>query len=58
MTRGGSIDEHSKLVKPAGMAWWKVRCPGCGFKPLLFDRSAGLLTALFWFSGPAVLPPT
>ena len=51
-----SADEHSHVVRPAGMEWQKTRFPGCEAKTLLFDKSTGLMTALMRFTPGAVLP--
>ena len=39
-------DEHSHLVRPAGMEWQKTRFPGCEIKTLMFDPNTGLMTSL------------
>ena len=49
-------DQHSHVVRPASMEWQKTRFAGCEVKPLLFDRSTGLVTALMRFAPGAVLP--
>jgi len=51
-----SADQHSHLVRPAGMEWQKTRFPGCEVKTLLLDRETGLMTAMFRFAPGAVLP--
>src|SRR5947209_6505292 len=51
-----STDQHSHVVRPAAMEWQKTRFAGCEVKPLLFDRSTGLVTALMRFAPGAVLP--
>ena len=49
-------DEHSHLVRPAGMEWQKTRFPGCEIKTLMFDPNTGLMTSLIRFAPGAVLP--
>jgi anti-sigma factor ChrR (cupin superfamily) len=49
-------EEHSHVVRPAGMEWQKTRFPGCEAKTLLFDPKTGLVTALMRFEPGAVLP--
>jgi len=51
-----TADQHSHVVRPASMEWQKTRFDGCEVKPLLFDRSTGLVTALMRFAPGAVLP--
>ena len=49
-------DHHSHVVRPAAMDWQKTRFAGCEVKPLLYDRSTGLVTALMRMAPGAVLP--
>jgi anti-sigma factor ChrR (cupin superfamily) len=49
-------DHHSHVVRPAAMEWQKTRFAGCEVKPLLFDRSTGLVTALMRCAPGTVLP--
>jgi anti-sigma factor ChrR (cupin superfamily) len=51
-----ATDQHSHLVKPAGMDWKPTPFPGCEVKTLLFDRKTGLMTSLFRFTPGAILP--
>ncbi|MFL6796313.1 MAG: cupin domain-containing protein [Xanthobacteraceae bacterium] len=51
-----TADQHSHVVRPATMEWQKTRFSGCEVKPLLFDRSTGVVTALMRFAPGAVLP--
>jgi anti-sigma factor ChrR (cupin superfamily) len=51
-----SADQHSHVVRPAAMEWQKTRFAGCEVKPLLFDRSTGLVTTLLRLAPGAVLP--
>ena len=51
-----TAEQHSHVVRPAGMEWQKTRFAGCEVKPLLFDRATGLVTALMRFEPGAVLP--
>ena len=49
-------DLCSRHVKPADMAWQKLRFPGCEVKSLLFDAKTGLATLLFRMEPGAMLP--
>jgi anti-sigma factor ChrR (cupin superfamily) len=49
-------DLLSRHVKPAEMAWQKLRFPGCEVKSLLFDAKTGLATLLFRMAPGATLP--
>ncbi len=49
-------DLRSRHVKPAEMAWQKLRFPGCEVKSLLFDAKTGLATLLFRMAPGAMLP--
>ena len=51
-----TADQHSHVVRPAGMEWQRTRFAGCEVKPLLLDRETGLVTALMRFAPGAVLP--
>jgi anti-sigma factor ChrR (cupin superfamily) len=51
-----TAERHSHVVRPDSMEWQTTRFPGCEAKPLLFDRTTGLMTALMRFAPGAVLP--
>jgi anti-sigma factor ChrR (cupin superfamily) len=56
ITPKATADQHSHVVRPAGMEWQKTRFPGCEAKTLLFDKETGLVTALMRMAPGAVLP--
>lgn len=47
---------RSRHVKPDAMEWTKTRFEGVEMKPLLVDKSSGMVTALMRMAPGAVLP--